>query len=110
MYKTPERTTDIVTGEPIEQKENPSSLFSSAPLKEVLREVEAEYIRASSMNAPFNSAHEGYGVILEELDELWDEIKKKRRLRDPKLMKEEAIQVAAMAVRFIYDICNNGRG
>ena len=49
----------------------------------------------------FVSYHEGYAVLKEELDELWDEIKgsqNKDRLR------EEAIQVGAMAIRFINDL------
>lgn len=43
----------------------------------------------------FNSYHEGYGVLLEETDELWEEIKKKDS--DDSLIYKEAIQVAAMA-------------
>jgi hypothetical protein len=50
---------------------------------------------------PFNSTHEGFAVLKEEVDELWDEVKKngsKERLR------AEAVQVAAMAVRFIQEL------
>jgi hypothetical protein len=61
-----------------------------------------EFHRASARYSPFHSAHEGYAVLKEEMDELWDEIKKDQ---SPFEMKQEAIQVAAMAVRFIYDIC-----
>jgi len=50
------------------------------------------------------SNHEGYAVILEELDELWDEIKKQHPNNE--LIRKEAIQVAAMAVRFILDRCS----
>ena len=50
----------------------------------------------------FASPHEGYAVLLEELDELWDEIKKKRP--DKERMREEAIQVGAMAIKFIASI------
>ncbi|KLU66321.1 hypothetical protein DEAC_c17200 [Desulfosporosinus acididurans] len=52
----------------------------------------------------FNSRHEGYGVILEELDELWDEVKK--RNPDVKNMRSEAVQVAAMAMKFIMSMEN----
>ena len=45
---------------------------------EVLTEIGA----ARSKFPPFHGAHEGYAVILEELDELWDEVKK--HSRDPK--------------------------
>jgi len=50
-----------------------------------------------------HSAHEGYAVLLEEMDELWDEIKTKGASIEK--MRAEAIQVAAMAIRFIEDVC-----
>lgn len=70
----------------------------------VLAEVERELGRAQDKFPPFNSAHEGYAVILEELDELWQEVKDKAG--QPHKVREEAIQVAAMAVRFIVDVCD----
>jgi NTP pyrophosphatase (non-canonical NTP hydrolase) len=51
----------------------------------------------------FKGSHEGYAVLLEEVDELWSEIKKKDRDFDK--MKKECIQIAAMAVKFYEDIC-----
>jgi hypothetical protein len=49
------------------------------------------------------SGHEGYAVILEELDELWDEIKQ----REPKAENvfREATQLGAMALAFLVEIC-----
>ena len=73
--------------------------------QEVLYAVENEVVRAVSLHKPFNSPHEGYAVLLEEVDELWDEVKKNHSRRDKDLMKTEAIHVAAMAVRFIKDCC-----
>jgi len=70
----------------------------------IMIEIYEEYQRAIKKFLPFNSAHEGKAVIEEELDELWDEIKRKKR--DNKQMKKEAIQVGAMALRFLVDICN----
>jgi hypothetical protein len=52
---------------------------------------------------PLNSRHEGYAVIKEELEELWIEIK--RREPDLSILRKEAVQVAAMALRFILDLC-----
>jgi hypothetical protein len=52
----------------------------------------------------FHSPHEGYGVILEELDELWDEVKKRKP--DKVNMRAEAVQVAAMAMKFIMSMAN----
>ena len=51
----------------------------------------------------FHNPHEGYAVILEELDELWDEIKKQKGGRDPAAAKEAA-HVAAMAIRYLLEV------
>jgi hypothetical protein len=69
--------------------------------------VEKECLRACIRYPRFHSAHEGYAVLLEEVEELWDEVKKSPKKRDPAAMREEAIQVAAMALRFLVDVCNN---
>lgn len=53
---------------------------------------------------PMHSEHEGYAIILEELDELWDEIKKSPKKRDKEALRKEAIQVAAMAIKFVDDL------
>ena len=63
-------------------------------------DVSGELVRATRKFGPFASAHEGYAVILEELDELWQEIKH----GTPDRQREEAIQVAAMAIRFLIDV------
>ncbi len=72
-----------------------------SPFATVLQAVDAEYRRAVALHGSFNSTHEGYAIIKEEVDELWDGIKKND---DKKLLREEAIQIAAMAMRFCIDI------
>lgn len=57
----------------------------------------------------FNSAHEAYAVLLEEVDELWDEIKRSPAKRDMEALQKEAVQVAAMAVRLLTDVCGEPR-
>ena len=42
---------------------------------EALNLIRAEYNRARAKHAPMNSAHEGYAVLKEEVDELWDDVK-----------------------------------
>lgn len=69
-----------------------------------------EATKAADLWPPMNSAHEGYGVILEELDELWAHVKTKQKNRDLDAMRKEAIQVAAMALRFVVEIVDEGRG
>jgi hypothetical protein len=69
-------------------------------------EVAGELAQARAKFPKFNSAHEGYAVILEELDELWIEVQKKDRSK--LFMRKEAMQVAAMAIRFMEDVCDLG--
>lgn len=77
-----------------------SELFE-ANLKLALMIVEKELRRAYEIHGDFRSMHEGYAVILEELDELWDEVKKKGAMRDREQLTEESKQVAAMGVKFL---------
>lgn len=58
-----------------------------------------EYARARKKHKPLASAHEGFGVIAEEVDEMWDEIKRD----DVPRAKAEALQVAAMCVALILE-------
>jgi glutamyl-tRNA reductase len=67
-------------------------------------DVSEEVIRARRLHAPLNSAHEAYAVILEELDEFWDECRKKREHRNHHQMYRELVQVAAMATRAATDL------
>lgn len=68
----------------------------------VIEEIDAELDRAKSKHTRnFSSTHEGYAVLAEEVDELWDEVKKNG---NQERLREEAIQVAAMAIRFIQEL------
>ena len=60
--------------------------------------VKKELARARTKFPPYNSPHEGYAVIKEELDEAWDDIKANRNA------SKEATQVAATAIRFLIDL------
>lgn len=70
----------------------------------------AEAGRASVLWPPFNSAHEGFAVLLEEVDELKAHVWMKQSRRDLEAMRAEAIQVAAMALRFAAEVCTEERG
>ena len=70
--------------------------------EDLRNDIEAEYTNAIHSFPSFNSYHEGFAVIKEELDELWDEIKGEQRKNE---LLKEAKQVGAMAIRFIIDCC-----
>lgn len=61
-----------------------------------------EYDRACNKFGAFCSCHHGYAVIKEELDELWEQIKNNRGGGGE--AREECIQIAAMAIRYINDL------
>lgn len=79
-------------------------LADAKKLKSIMLAVQREVTRAMSLHVPFANEHEGYAVVLEELDELWDEIKVRQTDRDHDKIRKEATQLAAMAVRFLYDL------
>jgi len=70
----------------------------------LLSEVMDELVRARAMHKPMHSAHEAWAVIYEELDEFKLEVWKKTVRRDRANMREELIQLAAMAVRAVEDL------
>jgi len=73
-------------------------------VKKIMDEILQEYLRAFKTFRPMASPHEGYAIIKEELDELWDEVKINSDPLDN--MRNEAIQVAAMGMRFVIDCCS----
>ncbi len=78
---------------------------------EALDQVRVELASSMARFKPMNSAHEGYAVLAEEVDELWDEIKVNQSRRDWAKIEKECIQVAAMAVRLLLDVVRApGRG
>lgn len=79
-------------------------------LDKIVAEVVEEVRTTSRKFKPFHSAHEAYGVLLEEVDELWDHVKTNQKRRDLDKMRKEAKQVAAMAMRFMHDVCDEKRG
>lgn len=83
------------------QRQTPRCL---SPQQQYLVDVEAECHRACQLFPPFHSAHEAYAVILEELEEFWDEVRQKAAQRSPEAMRAELVQVAAMCLRTVIDL------
>jgi hypothetical protein len=74
-------------------------------VEQALEEIGQEVMWALAAHGVMASAHEGYAVILEELDELWEQVRQKRADRDRAwMMRHEAMQIAAMAVKFMLGI------
>ncbi len=77
---------------------------NDAKMYKIIEEVGTEVYTACRTYPSMNSYHEGWAVIEEEIEELWDEVKLKPALRNKERMRKEAVQVAAMAIRFIHDL------
>lgn len=73
-----------------------------ARVDEIMQLMKSELWRALDKHKRvFNSRHEGYAVIKEELEELWDEIKADA---DWSECEKEAVQLGAMAMRFLLEL------
>jgi len=72
-------------------------------------EAAVELDRATALHGRgTGSAHEAHSVLREEFEELWDEVKKGGSTpRDFEKMRKEAIQVAAMGLRFVRDVIDS---
>ena len=70
----------------------------------VFIDMAEELDHASVAFTEMNSAHEAYAVILEELDEFWDQVRLKPAMQDKAKMRKELIQVGAMCARAILDL------
>lgn len=66
----------------------------------ILGSIYGEYMKARRKFQPMRGAHEGYAIILEELDEMWDAIK----ANDIPHARKECLQVAAMALAFLLEV------
>jgi len=73
-----------------------------------LKRVGNEVLRAIDRFPAMNSPHEGKAVIEEELDELWEHCRANTG-RSPEAITE-AIQIAAMAVRYVLDLSESRGG
>ena len=63
--------------------------------------AEKEYRRSNELYPMFHSTHEGYAVIKEEVDELWDYIKESKKVTPCIMQRAEVIQIMAMCVKFL---------
>lgn len=63
--------------------------------------------RAEAAHGHYTSLHEAYAVLLEEVDELWDIVKLKKKDRRREDLIEEVTQIGAIALKILRD-CKEG--
>lgn len=66
--------------------------------------VKEEMLRARKSHKSIYSIHEGFAILLEEVDEVWDEVKKKTKERNLKNLLKELVQISAMTQRMAEDV------
>ncbi len=69
------------------------------PIELAFEDIRVEASKAIAKFPPFNSAHEGHSVLREEVEELWEHVRANTGYSDEAY--KEAVQVAAMAVRYM---------
>ena len=85
------------------------TLSDNSVFAKVAREATEELQRACQLHRPMNNAHEGIAVIEEEYLELREQVYTKQQNRDVVEMRKEAVQIAAMAMRFVIDVVDSNR-
>lgn len=86
------------------------ALDSEAEVSATIYAMREELEKAMKNWPAFNSAHEGFAVLLEEVEELKKHVWQRQHARSLDEMRKEAVQVAAMAIRFAVEVCNEKRG
>jgi hypothetical protein len=71
----------------------------------IWEELKQAFNEALTKHRSMYSPHEGYSVILEELDELWDHVKADTGHTTE--ARKEALQVASMGLRYALDLTEN---
>lgn len=99
-----------LTSDQVEEALQVSAALEETSNSKIIRAAIHELSQATSNWPPFNSAHEGFAVLKEEVDELWQHVKTNQTKRDLVAMQKEAIQCAAMALRFAIEVTTEERG
>lgn len=73
--------------------------MNSQILKEVLDHYQGIKIRHPKS---YTSRHEAYGILMEEVDEMWDEIK---RNAPTERFKSEVLDTIVVLVRVLEELC-----
>lgn len=74
------------------------------PIEQFCTDMFRELSKADAQHGNYNSFHEAYAVILEELDEFWDIVKMKAQDRDHANAYVELVQIAVCCIRAARDL------
>lgn len=64
----------------------------------------AEYNLALMHNLPLHNTYEGWAVLKQKLDELWEEVKLGETGHSREVLRKEAAELGAATMRFIIDL------
>jgi NTP pyrophosphatase (non-canonical NTP hydrolase) len=82
-----------------------ASMYDNEVAIDYSQAIFEEMAFASIKFPKFASEHEGYAILLEEVNELWEAVKLNQKNPErKKLIEKECIQVGAMALRFLHDM------
>lgn len=70
-----------------------------------IRLIIPEYNQIICKNPPLQNTYEGWAMLLQATEQLWDEVKKDKNLHANEQMRKQAILVGATTMRFIIDLC-----
>lgn len=114
---TKDEDPDACPGDPMEEARKDIARVTaeaeragSDPLNQAAILAVAEARQSAAKWPAYNSAHEGFGVLLEEVDELKAHVWARQPKRDLAAMRAEAQQIAAVALRFAAEVCNEDVG
>lgn len=73
-------------------------------IDELLEQLNQHILNAQAKHKPYNSHHEAYAVIYEELCEYFDQVRLWPKTHDPQQMRIELMHIATTALRTIIDL------
>lgn len=85
-----------------------STPHESLAIDAIISLLRSELCKAVAKHGPMASPHEGWAIIKEELDELWEHVKHDTGRSDEAM--KEALQIAAMGIRYVVDFRSKDLG